>query len=126
MSFYNMLFGQNPMSNVLLATLGLTKEDCGRFRDCGIANGEIYIYTRNGGGNRGDYQDVFDSLSTHSNYLRDADDDFDYTYATIYFSFPSEYADDLAKINNEEEFNPSQRWLDMIASISNKKENSNA
>ena len=47
-----MLFGMNPLSSVILATLGLRTADVGRFRDCFICNGEIAVYTRNGGGNR--------------------------------------------------------------------------
>lgn len=46
MSLYNMMFGSNPAADVILATLGLTKADTGRFRDCFIADGEIAVYTR--------------------------------------------------------------------------------
>ena len=51
---YNALFGVNPIADTLLFTLGYTREDCGRFRDCYIENNKIIIYTRNGGGNRDD------------------------------------------------------------------------
>lgn len=68
MSLYNMLFGQNPLSDLYLGMVGLTKADTGRFRDayvekrgdktksefdssnfCGWV---LCVYTRNGGGNR--------------------------------------------------------------------------
>lgn len=52
MSFYNMIFGKNPMSDVILATLGLTRSDVGRFRDVYLEEDTIAVYTRNGGGNR--------------------------------------------------------------------------
>jgi len=110
MSMYNMMFGQNPAADVILATLGLTRADVGRFRDAFIADGEIAVYTRNGGGNRETYQDVIDSLAKHPCYLRDCDDDFDCTYATIFFRLPEEYADDLKKIGTNEPFDPSERW----------------
>lgn len=116
-NMYNMIFGQNSASDVILATLGLTKGDTGRFRDCFVANGEIAVYTRNGGGNREQYQEVIDELAKHPCYLRDEDDDFDCTYATIYFSFPKEFAEDLAKLDSGEEFKPSNRWLTVINSV---------
>ena len=31
---YNMLFGENELADDLLKMLNLTKEDCGRYRDC--------------------------------------------------------------------------------------------
>lgn len=117
---YNMIFGENKASDVILATLGLTRAHCGRFRDCFVANGEIAVYTRNGGGNREEFEWVFEILSKHACYLRDEDDDFDNTYATIYFSFPDEYADDLKQFDSGEPFNPSQRWLDAIEALRTK------
>lgn len=117
MSMYHLIFGQNPMSDVILAVLGLKRDDVGRFRDCFVTNGEIAVYTRNGGGNREAHQDVFDKLSKHPCYLRDEDDDFDCTYATIYFKFPDEFASDLTKLSNGEKFDPDKRWLDAIEAL---------
>lgn len=119
MLMYNLIFGQNPASDAILATIGLTRNDCGRFRDCFVANGEIAVFTRNGGDNR---DSCMPDFSEHQNYLRDADDDFDCTYATIYFSFPDEFKEELSKLDAREPFEPSQRWLDAIAAI---KENRN-
>jgi hypothetical protein len=117
---YNLIFGRNPMSDMILATLGLKKEDCGRFRDCFIFNNEIAIYTRNGGGNREYCQNVFDTLEKHSCYLRDEDDDFDCTYATIYFKFPEEYKEELSKLSSAELFDPSKMWLDALEALKGK------
>jgi len=117
MSLYGMIFGKKPTSGAILATLGLTTSDVGRFRGCFVANGEIAVYTRNGGGNREDYQGVLDALAKHPCYLRDEDDKFDCTYCTIYFKFPEEYAEDLKRLDSGESFNPSQRWLDAIAAF---------
>ena len=90
---YNMLFGENELADDLLKMLNLTKEDCGRYRDCYLdEKGEkIIVYTRNGGGNRAYYEEVFDKLSSHTNYLCDYDDDFDCTYASIEFSVPDKF-----------------------------------
>lgn len=196
MSLYNAIFGTNPVADVLLATLGLTRSDVGRFRDAFISDGTIAVYTRNGGGNRScvheenpeyghetckhdqviekeefaEYEatqqeieahpewkvynifigskrlvqlptkvinkyyvcahpDSIDCtcygccasyrLPAHPLYIRDQDDDFDCTYATFYFKFPEEYAEDLKKLDTGEVFKPSQRWTDMLEKIKN-------
>lgn len=115
---YNALFGVNPIADTLLFTLGLTRGDCGRFRDCYIADNQIVVYTRNGGGNRDDYQDVFDELSNHPNYTGDYDDDFDCTYAYITFSFPENFKDELnAFAANNESIVPSEKWKNLIETL---------
>ena len=133
MSLYNMLFGQNANADAILAMVGRTKEDFGRFRDCFVdGEGRVAVYTRNGGGNR-DHWDFsypdneagegcpcvgcFMTYRVHKlpNYLYDRDDDFDSTYATIYFRVPGEFkfiADAL-----REDFNPDQKWRDQLATI---------
>lgn len=121
MGLYNVLSGTNPIADVLLATLHLTRQDTGRFRDAFAANGEIAIYTRNGGGNREEYQHVFDELSKHPCYLRDEDDSYDCTYATIFFKYPDEFAEDLKRIELKEEFNPSARWKKLLDALKNSK-----
>jgi len=96
MSLYNMLHGVNPVAGAVLNMLKLTPDDVGRFRDAFItADGKLAIYTRNGGGNREEYDEVFEDLANHPEYLYDEDDDFDCTYATIYFNVPLEFKDDV-------------------------------
>lgn len=92
---YNTINGNDENARELLLMLRLSPLDCGRFRDCYLSkDGErIIVYTRNGGGNREAYQDVFDKLSEHPNYIKDYDDDFDSTYASIEFSVPDKYKD---------------------------------
>jgi hypothetical protein len=114
---YNMVFGMNPLADVILATLGLKRSDVGRFRDCYVAEGQIAVYTRNGGGNREEYQDVIDALAQHPCYVRDADDEFDSTYATIYFRFPEEYAEGLSKIDIGEKWDPDARWQALLSAL---------
>lgn len=194
MSLYNMIFGQNERSDAILATLGLTTGDVGRFRNCYVADGEIAVYTRNGGGNRecwhaerphhgskscvhvvtpievdewafmpkSEWPDgkppgfVFTSrdgvsgceyktgrrvvedhfvcqfpssadcacpgctiehrLPKHHLYLRDEDDDFDSTYATIYFRIPDEFRDELMSMNLPD-FKPSDLWIKAIEAL---------
>lgn len=134
MSFYNMIFGNNPLYKVILATLDLTENDVGRFRDVFITEGKIAVYTRNGGNNRQHFEFSYPEeeegedcpcpgcfmtyrAHRHSNYLYDRDDEFDNTYATIYYSFPDEYAEDLKQLDTDETFDPSQRWLDFIEAL---------
>ena len=119
MSLYNMLFGKNPFSVVLLKMLNLTEDDCGRFRDAFInENGNIVVCTRNGGGNRecwdwaeeygGDSCNcpgcvITNLLPEHPNYIKDYDDDFDCTYAYIEFSVPDVYKELIEALRSGKE-----------------------
>lgn len=58
---YNMIFGMNKAAPLLLAALGLTPQDVGRFRDAFVTEGRIAVYTRNGGGNRHCWHEEYDS-----------------------------------------------------------------
>lgn len=118
MSLYNMLFGQNANADMLLGVLGLTRADVGRYRDCYIEGDHIVVHTRNGGGNREDYQDVFDALSDHPQYVRDEDDDFDCTYANLYFAFPPEFSADLIALRDSApDVKPSDKWTALFEAL---------
>lgn len=128
MSLYNMLFGRNPYSQILLSLLGLSESDCGRFRDCFTnENGtEIHVYTRNGGGNREEYQDTIDELAKHPCYLSDADDDYDCTYATIVFRVPDGASDIVAKIADQTDTTPPmEKFQKLISDMEPGKDNAN-
>jgi hypothetical protein len=98
---YNMLFGNGERGHFLLAQLGFKSlSEVGRYRDGWLEKGEnkvprIAIYTRNGGGNRENLEEVFNKLKSHPDYLFDKDDDYDNTYATIYFKCPKDLTDIL-------------------------------
>jgi len=121
------------MATIILGMLKLTSKDVGRFRDAYISEGKIAVYTRNGGGNRDHWDfDYYDSaegescpcpgcvityhLPMHPNYLSDKDDDFDSTYATIYFSIPEQFKE-LASRLELGEFNSDERWQQKLAEI---------
>lgn len=89
---YNMLFGTNELALELLNILNLKTEDFGRFRDCYLSEDrtKIIVFTRCGGGNREDYDYVFEEIKEHPLYIRDYDDSFDCTYASIEFNMPKE------------------------------------
>jgi hypothetical protein len=123
MSLYNMLHGQNDNADVLLAMLGLTKGDCGRFRDCFLdkkenGNFSICVYTRNGGGNREDYQETIDTMAKSPFYLTDYDDDFDCTYATIEFSVPEQFKKHVDALYDEQDKrSPEEKWKDVYNAL---------
>jgi hypothetical protein len=129
MSLYNMLHGENRgVADIALACLNLTRGDTGRYRDCWLEDGKIVIHTRNGGGNRDDYEDVFNTLSGHPDYLGNQDDDFDCTYADITFRWPEAHRELLAQVFAVQGEVPStsERWQAIFAQLeSMKREPSN-
>lgn len=102
MSLYNMIFGENDKSTILLSAIGLKKEDFYRYRDAYLTeNNNIAVYTRGGGGNREcncETEDqnhtnscvisMQDALRINKYYISDEDDGYDHTYATFYFKIP--------------------------------------
>jgi len=126
---YNILFGRNPHAKLILATLGLTEKDIGRFRDAFVSEGKIAIYTRLGGNNRQCWcaneeehqqgwcgETYVKRLQSHPNYLYDEDDDFDNTYATFYFSLPPKYEAILREMD-QGVFDPDKRWQEKLTEI---------
>lgn len=100
MSFYNMLFGRNGQSDLLLAVIGLRENDVERFRDV-HASGDgtsIYVYTRTGGGNRGDYPNRI--LRKAAGWQGSEDDDYDSTYCLDTFQVPAKWAADVAALTD--------------------------
>ena len=130
MSLYNMLFGVNPASGFLLGALELETEKypTGRFRDIyfeknedGIG-GKVILYTRNGGGNREDYEHVFEALEKHPLYLNDYDDDFDCTYAYIEFTAPESVVEFFEDVETEKFDRVGARFQKEIAELQAGKE----
>lgn len=117
MSLYNAVFGANPDADKLLEVLGKTKADFGRFRDVFIEDDCIVVHTRNGGGNRDDYQDVFEEMSNHPWYVQDADDDFDCTYANIYFRIPLDESSNVEINSLNAGQVPAKKWEALFKSL---------
>lgn len=100
MSLYNMLFGRNSQTDLLLAVIGFKPNDVERLRDV-FAEDEgatIAVYTRTGGGNREDYPQAALYASPH--FRTTFDDDFDTTYATFVFNTPPEFVDDVRNLSD--------------------------
>ena len=121
MSLYNMLFGMNPDSDKLLGLLGKTQADFGRFRNVYMEDGFIVVHTRNGGGNREDYEDVFEEMLAHPWYSHDADDDFDCTYANIYFQIPKEDKFLVALEGLDNGRDPKEQWAALLGAMESMK-----
>lgn len=118
MSLYNMLFGMNPDTDKILSLLGKTREDFGRFRNVYLEDGYIVVHTRNGGGNRESYEDVFEEMSEHPWYSHDEDDDFDCTYANIFFKVPEGKHETLVALHGfNEGVDPKMQWASMLATM---------
>jgi hypothetical protein len=105
-----MIFGMNPNSDQLLDLLGATREDFGRFRDVYISGEYIIVHTRCGGGNREEYEHIFEDMSDHPWYIRDEDCDFDSTYADIYFKIPEDVNTRSIIEALEQGNNPKDQW----------------
>lgn len=117
---YNMLFGENSSQKGFLFTLlGKEPGDFGRYRDIYVTDEHIVVHTRNGGGNRDDYQEVFDEMFHHPLYDYDEDDDFDCTYANFYFRHPEGYGEVLKEMA-EGTITPSEKWQILLGALEQK------
>lgn len=149
MSLYNAMFGTNPIAPLILKMLSLDMTSVGRFRDAYLDERDgvtvLAVYTRNGGGNREhwayshpDKSDVEVEVEgkecsctgciqtyripKHPNYITDADDDFDCTYATTWFSIPDEYMELIDGVVGQwagakPEQSPGARFQSLITAI---------
>lgn len=98
MSLYNMVNGFNPACVFIMPMLGRKQDEWPRFRDCFVSqDGNIEIYTRVGGANRGCGFGE-EELYKDPNFITSYDDDFDNTYATYVFSVPERWKEDFDKI----------------------------
>jgi hypothetical protein len=134
---YNMVLGdghEGDRGSLVLTLLSVPPDDrmwfVGRFRDAWIEaepDGPpiLVIYTRNGGGNRDDQHEAIAAMQQHPLYLRDRDDTFDSTYATFYFTCPTDPPSGLSdedwtplrtalNDNADPPVDTDQRWLDAI------------
>lgn len=100
MSLYNMLFGRNPASALLLAVVGLRDCDIERMRNVFVSdNGKVIeVYTRTGGGNRDDYPQ--EGMRSLPGWLYSSDDDYDSTYCTDGIEIPEEWRQDVANLSD--------------------------
>lgn len=133
MSMYNMLFGKNPMSDIVLKALNISESDVPRFRDAyyDSKRGWLVIHTRTGGGNRDAYElggedqeewnpsgPFNDDLRALPGFVKDLDDDYDRTYADFFFKPTDEWKkllDQLSTIASEEK--PAEKWQTLLRDL---------
>ena len=118
MSLYNMLFGEGDSTDFLLKLLDAERGDFGRFRSTYVTEDYIVVHTRCGGGNREDYFPEW--VEDHPLYSHDEDDDFDCTYADIYFKHPAEYSEVLKEMSKGT-ITPAEKWKLLFESLEVKK-----
>lgn len=88
--FYNVIFGRNPATPALIVLAGFRPPLPElRLRDAFLErHGDeplIHVYTRIGGPNRDTHSEAWVVMRAMPNYVRDADDEYDPTYAGIWF-----------------------------------------
>lgn len=100
MSFYNLLFGMNQETDVLLAVIGLKRVDVERLRDTYRSpDGKfIFVYTRTGGGNRESYPNLV--MRKRPEWRGSVDDEFDSTYCTDTFEVPEQWREDVKNLGD--------------------------
>lgn len=105
MSLYNMLHGVSSVADEVWNWLELDDWEIYRYRDAYFSEDftNIIILTRTGGGNREDYEEMFDKIEKHPYYLEDRDCEWDSTYAEIVFSIPEKYKQEAEKYKLKEE-----------------------
>jgi hypothetical protein len=118
---YNLVMGDGhemERGAMLLRILGI--DNPGRFRDAWVETSDngpvIAVYTRIGGGNREGYAEFIERNQANPHYIRDADDDFDSTYATFYFRTPDEWVESLSQVA-QDPVDMSARWKTAIDSL---------
>ncbi len=119
---YNTLVpGGFDRAAVLLPVVGINP-DAGhlfRLRDAwvekdGTGRLFVHVYTRVGGGNRDDYAAVITKLRSLPDYVRDADDSFDATYASFWFRVSEQFTADLAEYASDP-VDTGRRWQKILA-----------
>lgn len=118
MSLYNLLHGVNLQAPLVLQLLEKNTGDFGRFRDAYITETHLVVHTRCGGGNREDYEHVFDEMSGHPLFDYDQDDDFDCTYCNFYFKHPPDF-EKLCKMIAEQnpQMTPTEKWQKLFEAL---------
>jgi hypothetical protein len=147
MSMYEMVFGPSTMDRATVCAALLMNPSVDvdvsnlRLRDGWIEKQQdgtslIVLYTRNGGGNRQCYCDDYadtegfvrgtcigcygDAATQHPNYVRDADDEFDSTYRTYWFTVPDWLGEGIRAAIDEaarDHVDTDDRWRQAIDAI---------
>lgn len=101
-NMYNLMYGVNPSTFLILPMLGKHPDEYPRFRDCfvGDSGDTIVVLTRIGGNNRNcDYGE--EDLIKDPNFIKTWDWDRDTTYGYYEFKVPDKWRKDFDLIVKE-------------------------
>lgn len=120
MSFYNLIHGRNPFTNVLLELIGNPQAE--RFEDISIGPkssnpdevDEIFVHllTRMGGHNREKYNENITTLQSCENYVTDYDLPEDETYAEFVFRIPEDCRQIILDVQQCSNRNETLTWAE--------------
>jgi hypothetical protein len=120
MGLYNMVFKTSPQMPLVMALLERQPFDFGRFRDAWVEKDDsqptglrLVVYTRNGGNNR---EECMPDFTGDPLYLSDKDDEYDSTYAAVYFRVPDPVPQSLLD-ECPPEFNTRETLLAKVRSV---------
>jgi hypothetical protein len=117
----NTLDSSKLLQEFLLAFLGRTIGDYGRFRSIYVTEHHIVVHTRNGGGNREEYGCFLEDYE-HPWYSHNEEDcDYDDTYADIYYEVPSEHKEFFSKLaatnDISEAWDIAKQYVDLMGNV---------
>lgn len=133
MSLYNMIRGMNANAVILFSPfLPIRADKFPRFRDVFLeaddspVKGDIYVYTRMGGGNADCWEEGAEDctcpaceaskLAKHESCVSRYDDSFDCTFSTFVFKV-TEHRDDFDKLMNGKAVEVSQWYRDRLKEL---------
>lgn len=87
-----------PQTDLILAAVGIHRNDVERFRDVSYSDGVVYVYTRTGGGNRDDYPQAI--MRSVAGWLDSDDDEGDCTYCTDQIRVDERWIGDMEKLED--------------------------
>ena len=104
MSLYTQIFGENENADKILDLIDINRENFGRYRDCWLnPEGTIAtVLSRVGGGNRQNYEYVYENLKLHIRYIGYKEEPGDSTYVYFNFSIPDNKIEEAKKIAPKE------------------------
>jgi len=116
MSMFDLVIGNTGQPMEIMALVGLTPDMVGRYRDHWIEKGPdsetlvVAVYTRNGGGNRPEFEDQLSQMHALPTFISDDDDEFDATYCTLRFTLTKQAVVDA--FTNANDVDPA--WFVML------------
>lgn len=115
MSIYNLAYGVNPATFIILPMLDKHLDEYPRFRDCFVTeDNRICVLTRVGGGNRNcGYGE--ETLYQSPYFVKTYDAEWDNTYGYYEFNVPEKWRTDFDLLLKGEK--PSKEYLEQMCKV---------